>query len=152
MQPFAMHDKPLFKGGAVQRESRKKVSTVQLSGFPQPIRTGPTNLETAVPMLVAGGDQAAKFDRIHPIVALWVDANGLAGREQEGTSGLSIADGGPQAAQRLAQVLVRCRVGLVRPQQASQHVPAAGCIGVRRQVGQQRARRVCPKAGHWIAV
>jgi hypothetical protein len=67
-------------------------------------------------------------------------------------SGFSIADGGPQAAQRLTQVLVRCRVGLVRPQQASQHVPTTGCIAVHRQVGQQRARRVCPKVGHWSSV
>ena len=67
MQPFALHDQPLFKRGAVQGKARHKLSPIQLSGFLQLVHTRPAGLQVAVPVCVAGSDQALEFDHIQPI-------------------------------------------------------------------------------------
>ena len=69
-----------------------------------------------------------------------------------GGVGLSVADGGPQPAQRSAQVVSRAGIGVFRPQQPGQRIAAVGHAGMQRQVGQQRAGRVRAKLRYGLAI
>jgi hypothetical protein len=72
MELLSLDDEPLLKGSTGQRESREKVTPVQLYGLFEPLCTGSACRYLVVSVSFAGSNRLLKGDDIYPIVTVWV--------------------------------------------------------------------------------
>jgi hypothetical protein len=150
IKPFSLQRGPFLEGAAIaERELLQQTAAAQFSHLCHSLDTWHTVAQTAVAVLLARGAQPGEGSDVEPVVAIGVELDRLAANQKEWLLVVFlIAEGLAQVGERLAEIVTGPALGLIRPKQASQDIPAMGVACLDGQVGQQCPHFVGSKVSH----
>ena len=103
-------------------------------------------------VLPAGCQQRLEGGDIARGVALGIELHRPGGHQQQRGVRVLVAQRGPQPDERLAQIVERRRLGLVRPEQAGERFAALGAAGVQDQIDEERPHLIRAEGGDRLSI